>query len=68
MTRAEFFDAGRNGLNPEYQFTLFAGDYEGEPVVIYNGSPFSVYRTYHARTDVIELYCERRGGTNRDVS
>lgn len=64
VTRAEFFDGGRNGLNPEYRFTLFFGDYDGEQTVIYNGKAYAVYRTYHARTDVIELYAERKGGTN----
>lgn len=64
VTRAEFFEGGRNGLNPEYRFTMFAGDYEGEQTVIYNGLSYSVYRTYHARTDTLELYVERKGGTN----
>ena len=67
VTRNEFFEAGRNGLNPEYRFTMFFGDYDGEQTVIYNGLSYSVYRTYHARTDVLELYVERKGGTN-DVS
>lgn len=64
ISRAEFFDAGRSGLNPEYRFTLFFGDYNGEQTIIYNGKAYAVYRTYHARTDVIELYAERKGGTN----
>lgn len=64
VSRAEFFEAGRNGLNPEYEFTMFAGDYNGEKVVEYNGETYAVYRTYYARTDTIELYVERKGGTN----
>lgn len=64
VTRAEFFDGGRNGLNPEFRFTLFFGDYEGEQTVIYKGRAYSVYRTYHGRTDEIELYVQRKGGTN----
>ena len=64
VTASEFFDGGRNGLSPEYRFTLFAPDYEGEETVIYNGRSYGVYRTYHARTDIIELYVERKGGTN----
>ena len=64
VSRAEFFEAGRNGLNPEYEFTMFADDYNGEKVVEYKGETYAVYRTYHARTDTIELYVERRGGTN----
>lgn len=64
VTRAEFFDAGRSGLNPEYRITMFVGDYNGETVVGYKGRTYSVYRTYLAKTDVIELYVERQGGTN----
>lgn len=68
VTRSEFFEAGRNGLNPEFRFTLFAGDYEGEREVEYNGKSYGIYRTYFARTDVIELYAERKGGTNGAVN
>lgn len=68
VTRAEFFEGGRNGLNPEYRFTMFFGDYNGEQTVIYNGNTYSVYRTYHARTDTIELYVERKGGSNGKAS
>ena len=64
ITRAEFFDGGRNGLNPELKFTMFFGDYNGESVVEYAGNTYSVYRTYLRRTDIIELYVERKGGTN----
>lgn len=64
VTRSEFFDGGRNGLNPEYRFTMFFGDYDGETLVIYNGMAYSVYRTYHGRNDTLELYVERKGGSN----
>lgn len=64
ITQSEFFEGGRNGLNPEFKFTLFAGDYNDETVVEYNGNTYSVYRTYYRRTDKIELYVERKGGTN----
>lgn len=63
VTRQEFFDGGRNGLNPELRFTMFAGDYSGEMIVEYNGNRYSVYRTY-LDSDYIELYVERKGGTN----
>lgn len=64
VTRNEFFDAGRNGLNPEFRFTLFFGDYDNESVVEYKGETYAVYRTFLTRTDKIELYVERKGGTN----
>lgn len=65
VTRAEFFQAGRNGLNPEFVVTVFAGDYQGERVCVYRDKSYSIYRTYHAPgTDYMELYIERKGGTN----
>lgn len=64
VTRAEFFEGGRNGLNPEFRITMFFGDYDGERDVVYNGKAYSVYRTYHSRTDEIELYVQRKGGSN----
>lgn len=64
VTRSEFFDGGRNGLNPEYRITMFFGDYNGEQTVVYNGKAYGVYRTYHADTDTMELYVERKGGAN----
>lgn len=68
VTRAEFFEGGRSGLNPEYRVTMFFGDYSGEVVLEYNGRMYSVYRTYQAKTDIIELYVERKGGTNQTVT
>ena len=64
ITRNEFFEAGRNGLNPEFLFIMFFCDYEGERTVEYKGKRYGIYRTYHGRNDDIELYAERKGGTN----
>ena len=64
ITRAEFYEAGRNGLNPEFRFRMFAGDYNGEAICAFNGLRYSIYRTYKTRNDLIELYVEREGGTN----
>lgn len=66
VTASEFFEGGRNGLNPELRFTMFAGDYEGERTVGYNGQKYAIYRTFMTRNDTIELYAERQGGTNGD--
>lgn len=66
--RNEFFNAGRNGLNPQYVFTVFKGDYSGESLCKYNGLTYSIYRTYETDDDYIELYVERKGGTNGEES
>ena len=64
VTRQEFFEAGRNGLNHEFRFTMFFGDYDGERELIYKGKAYSVYRTFIGKNDTIELYVERKGGSN----
>ena len=65
VTRQEFYEAGRNGLNPSFLFTIFAGDYSGETICQYNNLQYGIYRTYHVPgTDYLELYAERKGGTN----
>lgn len=70
VTMTEWFEGGRNGLNPEYRFDMFAPDYQGEEILIYNDVYYRVYRTYLQRTDIIELYAEKRKGTDyaRDES
>lgn len=64
VTRSEFFEGGRNGLNPEYRVRMFYADYQGELLVGYKGLTYSIYRVYKGRSDIIELYIERKGGTN----
>ena len=62
VSMSEWFEGGRNGLNPELRLTMFSGDYNGEKLIEYNGTEYSIYRTYLARNNSIELYVERRGG------
>ena len=64
ITQSEFYEGGRNGLNPEYRFTVFFADYEDETIIEYKDKRYAVYRTYLARNDKLELYVERKGGTN----
>ena len=58
----EWFEGGRNGLNPQYRFTLFSYDYDGENIIEYNGVRYTVYRTYLKSKDEIELYTELKKG------
>lgn len=65
VTSREWMDGGRIGLNPEFRMTMFAFDYAGEKALVYNGSMYSIYRTYIGPDDTIELYVERRQGTRQ---
>lgn len=60
----EIFEGGRNGLNPQFRFVMVALDYDGQTILIRDGVRYSVYRTYRANSGKVELYCERKGGTN----
>lgn len=61
ITQTEFYAAADTQLNPEFRFTVFFGDYNGEQIVIYNGMRYSIYRTYRTGDD-LELYVERKIG------
>lgn len=61
-TAQEWFEGGRNGLNPEYTVTMFAPDYSNEPTVSIDGVRYQVYRTYQLRTDMLELHVQREAG------
>lgn len=60
----EFFSGGMNGLNPQFQFIMNRYDYSGEQIVEYNGTRYSVYRTFIGKNDNIEVYAELRKGTS----
>lgn len=66
VTRAEWMNAGQQGLKPEWKVTMFAPDYNGEDIVdIAIGSSrvrYGVYRTYVAKDETLELYLERKVG------
>ena len=69
VSQREWFEGGRNGLNPEYKFTMFEFDYNGEKVVKYRDEYYTIYRTYMTGNDEIELYAERKqGNVKRDDS
>lgn len=68
VTATEWFEGGRNGLNPEYRVRMFAYDYNGEEIVKVNGVYYAVYRRYQARSDVLELYVEKSKGVKLSSS
>ena len=64
VSAAEFFEGGRNGLNPEIRVTMTTLDYSGQTILARGGARFGIYRTYKSGNGTIELYAERKGGTN----
>lgn len=61
VSASEWFEGGRNGLNPEKRVKMFRFDYHGEKIVEIDRITYTVYRTYEDG-DEIELYLERRKG------
>ena len=61
VTRTEFYAAANTEIQPDYKFTVFFGDYDGQVVVEYNNVRYTIYRTYRAG-DYMELYAERKIG------
>ena len=64
VTATEFFEGGRNGLNPEIRVTMTLLDYSGQTILERGGERFGVYRTYRPNNGTVELYAERKGGAN----
>lgn len=65
VSRNEFFSAGRQGMRPEYVFSVFMGEYADQQICEYNGTRYAIYRTYHPEgTDYLELYVQRETGVH----
>ena len=62
VTAKEFFEAGEQGIRPEYKLTVCAWEYGGEQEVNFRGQRLVVYRTYQVGKDLLELYVARREG------
>ena len=63
VTRAEWYEAGRKGMNPDVVFVPPLVNYSGETEALLRGVLYGIYRTYiPPDSDEIELYLERKAG------
>lgn len=62
VTNQEWFEGGRNGLNPQFRFIIYSFEYLGENVIEYKGNLYTIYRTYIRSQDELELYAEKKQG------
>lgn len=62
ITEKEFYDAGMQGLKPEFRFDVRACEYGGEDTLVYDGIKYAVCRTYRKGREYIELYVMRKAG------
>lgn len=63
VTRSEWAEAGRAGLNPSAMIRTPRVNYSGEKIVEWEGVRYGVYRTYAPPdSDFIEIYLEEKVG------
>ena len=61
ITRAEWAEAGRQGVNPSFQVKVRTQEYRGELAAEVKGSRYGIYRSYE-NGEVTELYLEQKVG------
>lgn len=62
VSAAEWLEAGKKGINPQFRATMFADEYEGEQLCELDGQRYKIYRTYLGKGETIELYLGRKAG------
>ena len=65
VSQSEYFEAGKNGLKPDYKMMIYSQEYSGEQKVRYENTAYTIYRTYLCG-DRLELYLTKRDGTQHD--
>ena len=66
VSMSEFYQAGMQGLEPEYKITIWMQEYGGQDLVEYNSKIYSVYRTFRRSDGRLELYVTERKGDEED--
>ncbi len=62
-SRAEWMQAGQQGLNPSLMVSTPIVNYSGEEQVEVGGKRYAIYRTYFNRgSDMVELYLTDKAG------
>lgn len=62
-SQSEWFTAHRDDINSVAQLVIYSFEYQGETVVEMDGERLSVYRTFKRSIDKLELYLEKKAGT-----
>lgn len=62
VSQSEWYEGGRQGLNPQYRFRMFAPDYKGEKLLKYDGVIYAIYRTFLNKNEIIDLYTQYEKG------
>ena len=66
VSMSEFYQAGMQGLKPDYKFTIWMQEYGGQEIIEYSDKIYKVYRTFRRSDGRIELYVTERKGEEED--
>ena len=66
VTMYEFYQAGLEGMKPDFRFHVWLSEYHDEELVDYKGKRYEVYRTYIRKDGRIELYVNEKKGEEAD--
>lgn len=67
VTSNEYFAGKQGGLSPSFRFRLDKFAYKGEKLVVFAGTRYSIYKTYEADNNYIDLYVEEELGETNNV-
>lgn len=62
VTQNEYMTGRQSGLTPAYVFRVSVFGYSGQNILIYDNVRYSIYRSYEADDNYIELYTEAQLG------
>lgn len=62
VSMTEFYQAGLQGMKPEYRFMIWQTEYNGEETLEYNDAVYTIYRTYLRDDGRVELYVTLKKG------
>lgn len=63
VSQSEFMQGKQGGISPAFVFRVSIFGYSGQKILEYNGERYSIYRTYQADENHIELYAEQEVGS-----
>ena len=66
VSQSEFMQGKQDGISPAYVFRVSVFAYSGQKILTYSGERYSIYRTYQADENYIELYAELEVGSNTE--
>jgi len=65
IAMSEFYAAAQSGIRPELKLIVHPFEFDGQELVEYDGTRYSLIRTYQTSYDEMEIYLERKVGVQQ---